>query len=417
MLKPQYILHVLAVITIMLGAYIFFGKSENVPQVPNAKHKTSIENTDNQQKHRDVIISLPLAKFEEMISDQQVPVVEDSRKNINQDTVDINSDQLVTDYIAAWNNRDKTQIDKLWSIISKCDSCLQEFVELAVAKKFERGLLLEVAIKMAALDSDTVLPVFDALIRPDGDKNTAIILSEKLVTNGRPEFVAKIFDVIYRAKESGYENFSRQLTWVISKLENPRGIEPILDTITGRKPTSPENAAHISSVYSKVVRSMQDSSKAATIIANYYQQSNSAEQQKLWPVVSQHGNTLVALAVDANKNGQNYDVQKFAEAMTQLPHLNAVNSLMQLHTSIEYSPNYMRDMLSKRVADNPTIKVLHKLEDYMRNPAVKLESRLFAAEGLLAVRQNRQARYILQKVIDNTQDPDVELQAYIGGRL
>ena len=91
--------------------------------------------------------------------------------------------------------------------------------------------------------------------------------------------------------------------------------------------------------------------------------------------------------------------------------------MMQLHTSVEYSPDYLQGMLSDRVADNPTIKVLHKLEDYMRDPNVKIESRIFAAEGLLAIKQNRQARYILEKVINNTQEPDAELQAHIGGRL
>ena len=85
--------------------------------------------------------------------------------------------------------------------------------------------------------------------------------------------------------------------------------------------------------------------------------------------------------------------------------------------TIPIDPQYMKQMLTGRVVDNPTIKVLHRLEDYMRNPTVKLESRIFAAEGLLAVRQNRQARYILEKVVNNTREPDVELQAYIGGRL
>jgi len=53
----------------------------------------------------------------------------------------------------------------------------------------------------------------------------------------------------------------------------------------------------------------------------------------------------------------------------------------------------------------------------MRDPEVNIESRIFAAEGLLAVRENRQARYILEKVINNPQYTESELQAYIGGRL
>jgi len=74
-------------------------------------------------------------------------------------------------------------------------------------------------------------------------------------------------------------------------------------------------------------------------------------------------------------------------------------------------------MLAENVRKNPTVKVLRKLEDYMRDPEVNIESRIFAAEGLLAVRENRHARYMLEKVIKNTQYANPELQAYIGGRL
>ena len=424
-MKSEYLLHFFAATTLVLGVYIFFGNSENgsqqdvnevgpVPVTPEPEQvsRDSSQSTTPQQNFPTEFATGDLAETVTKTEAQKQAARESLQKNANLDPI-----ALRDDYFAAWNNRDKAEIDKLWEVISNCEPCLQEFVELLVAKKVEKGLLLEVAIKMAALDTDTVLPVFDALIVPDGDKSMAIILSEKLVLNGRPEFVEKVFDVVYDAKQRGYENFAYQLGWVISKLENPEGIRPILDTITGRKTTSPELSQHITSIYSKVVGAMPDKSRAASVIADYYLQANSAEQQALWPVVSQHGATLVKLAISADQNGQSNNVQKFAQAMTGLPHLNAVDSLMQLHLAVDYSPQYMNEMLTKRVVDNPTIKVLHRLEDYMRNPTVKLESRIFAAEGLLAVRQNRQARYILEKVLNNTQAPDVELQAYIGGRL
>lgn len=426
-MKSATLLHLFAVITLILGVYILFENSENSTQVDNAREDTEAASSGSEQKPQDALLSRPPQRDKSVdVGVSEIFKNEDdirSRKDIDAGE-NANPGAMKTDpaeirdaYISAWNNRDATQIDRLWKVISECEPCLQEFIDQVVANKLEKGLLLEVAIKMAALETDIVLPVFDALIVPDGDKSTAIILSEKLVLNGRPEFVDKVFDAIYDAKQRGYENFAYQLSWVISKLENPEGIKPILDTITGRKTTSPELSSHVTSIYSKVVRTIPDSSKAASIIADYYLQANSAEQQKLWPVVRQHGTTLVKLAVAADQNGQTNNVQKYAEAMTGLPHLNAVDSLMQLHLAVDYSPQYMKDLLANRVVDNPTIKVLHRLEDYMRNPSVKLESRLFAAEGLLAVRQNRQARYILEKVISNTQDPDVELQAYIGGRL
>ena len=432
-MKSGYLVHVIAVITLALGVWIVvdkIGTGDNgdvTDELAVANKSTGTAN--DSRRHVDQQSADP-AKSSALDNDPESGKADDSALNLLPAGTDANAqpdkkpvpeniepDEVLHQYLLAWQNQSKAELDQLWEQIKNCDKCLALFVEQIVARKFEEGLELEIAIKMAALDSNIVMPVFDVLIDPAGTTSTAIILSEKLINNGRPEFVNKVFDLIYRANQSGYHHFSQQLTWVISKLENPRGIEPILDTITGRTLTSPELSTHITSVYSKVVRVLPEESKAGAIISNYYMQANSREQQLLWPVVRQHGDTLVKLAVQANENGQNFNVQKYAEAMTDLPHLNAVDALMKLHTAVEYSPAYMSDMLSKRVADNPTIKVLHKLEDYMRNPLVKLESRLFAAEGLLAVRQNREARYILDKVINSTHEPDAELQAFIAGRL
>jgi len=427
--KLGYLVHFFAAITFGLGIWIVLDKTgtkdgaENSSQlassdqksfaVPNSSQSSAQTSTDTVDKPA-MEDSPPFRSEAEEEHTSGAVMKEQSAVS---ELENLDPDIILADYIAAWKNQDKAEVDRLWEQIARCEKCLLVFVDQLVNHKFEEGMDLEVAIKMAALDTDIVLPVFDALIDPAGKKSTAIILSEKLINNGRPEFVSKIFDVLYQARQNGYHHFAQQLTWVISKLENPDGIKPILDTITGRKLTSPELATHVANVYSKVVRIIPDSSKAAPVITEYYLQANSAEQQKLWPVVSQHGRTLVTLAIDADKNGQNYNLQKYSKAIAELPHLNAVDSLMQLHTSVEYSPEYLKNMLSSKVADNPTIKVLHKLEDYMRNPNVKIESRIFAAEGLLAVRENRQARYILEKVINNTEETDTELQAYIGGRL
>jgi len=428
-LKSGYIVHVFAALTILLGIWIFYDKVISVSNVSETAAGLRSQRdilTESIRDQSDADKSSALRSENRIFNGDNRDLSTEFSSDLSQQVLtpeetgsikDLDPEQILDDYISAWRNRDKTEIQKLWLQISKCESCLRLIVDQIVNHKLEDGLTLEVAIKMAALDTDIVLPVFDTLIDPAGSKSASIILSEKLINNGRPEFVNKIFDLIYKSKQNGYESYAQQLTWVISKLENPEGIRPILDTITGRKMTSPELATHVTNVYSKVVQVMPESSNAGTVIADYYLQANSQEQQRLWPVVSQLDRALVTLAIDADRTGQNYSLQKYAQAMSELPHLNAVNSLLQLHTAIEYSPEYMKDLLGKKVADNPTIKVLHRLEDYMRDSSVKFESRVFAAEGLLAIKDQRQARYILEKVISNTEEPDIELQAYIGGRL
>jgi len=344
---------------------------------------------------------------------------ESSQKKMNQKMREapVDPQLIVNDYILAWRNKDKETLEQLWEIIKTCDKCLLQLVDMIVNKNLEEGMMLELAIKMAALDSDLVLPVFDALIDPMGNKSAAIILAEKMMINGRPELVKKMFDLIYKAHENGYENFAWQLTWVISKLNNHAGISPILDTVSGRVAAAPGYSKHVSSVFSKVVSQMEDSESVADLMASYYQGANPEEQQRLWEVVSKHGETLVMLASAANRNGQYYEMQQYANAIAQLPHLQAVDSLVKLHIDVEYAPDYLGSLLADTVKSNPTVKVLQKLEDYMRDPAVAFDSRIYAAEGLLAVKNNRQARYILEKVVNNSQYADPQLQAYIGGRL
>jgi len=433
-LKSGYLVHIGALITLVLGAWLFFGNSNKLPENRIDSPLNIATQTDSEVSGQSAA-SIASSSGSQFLPDIISATGSDSQgsqkggvaaqisrpasptSQVTSQPIVGNPDAIISDYIGAWRNRDKVAIEKLWPVISSCEPCLARMVDMIVNRSLEEGLMLEAAIKMAALNTDTVLPVFDAIIDPSGNRSAAIILSEKIINNGRPEFVTKIFDLIYNAQKNGYDNFARQLTWVISKLENHDGIQPILDTISGRSSTSPEFSAHVSNVFSKVVYNLPDSPKAAEVIAKYYQEANEQEQQKLWQAVSQHSDTLVMLGAYADRNGQIYVVQKYASAISELPNLQAVDGLVKLHMSVEYSPDYLAGMLKENVVKNPTFKVLHKLEDYMRDPDVPLGSRIFAAEGLLSVKENRQARYILEKAVDSSQEVDPELQAYISGRL
>lgn len=421
-MKSNVLVHGLAIATVLLGVWLFVknpddpvpGSSEQGGQLP-AQAGDSTQSSISLSDHSEASGFLPPLSSSSKTS-AQTGTGKTSEIYISQsDSIDAQA--LVNDYILAWRNKDKAAIDRLWDVISQCDKCLSRLVDMIVNKNLEEGMMLELAIKMAALGTDIVLPVFDTLIDPAGNKSAAIILAEKLMLNGRPELVDKMFDIISKAQQAGHENFAWQLTWVISKLNNPAGITPILDTISGRAAAGPGYADHVASIFSKVVNHMEDSEQIASLMADYYQSASAEEQQRLWEAVGKHGDTLVMLATTADRNGQHYELQQYANAIAKLPHLQAADALVKLHVSTEYSPEYLANLLGETVKSNPTIKVLHKLEDYMRDPNVPMESRIFAAEGLLAVKNNRQARYILEKVVNNSQADDPQLQAYIGGRL
>lgn len=422
-MKSNILVHTLAIATLLLGAWLFVEKTDDAEpdasQKDNQSAKQAITGKPSSNQSSDSSAApgfLPPLESSTSDTSSQAGTRKTRELNINQ-TNSVEPQALVNDYILAWRNKDKAAIDRLWAVISQCDKCLLQLVDMIVNKNLEEGMMLELAIKMAALNNDLVLPVFDALIDPAGNKSAAIILAEKLMINGRPELVDKMFDIIFKAQQAGHENFAWQLTWVISKLDNPAGITPILDTISGRAAAGPGYADHVSSIFSKVVGNMEDSENIASLMADYYQSASAEEQQRLWQAVSKHGDTLVMLASTADRNGQHYELQQYANSIAHLPHLDATDALVKLHMNVEYSPDYLGNLLGETVKSNPTIKVLHKLEDYMRDPNVPMESRIFAAEGLLAVKNNRQARYILEKVVNNSQADDPQLQAYIGGRL
>jgi hypothetical protein len=423
--KSNILVHLLAIATLFFGVWLFvkapddaLTESDNLAAKPATVNLETEKSADGETISKETADFLPpLSSTEKTTREQPETTSKPANDKDAAQRAAVNPQAAVNDYILAWRNKDKAAIDRLWETIKSCDKCLLLLVDMIVNKNLEEGMMLELAIKMAALDTDIVMPVFDALIDPAGNRSSAIILSEKLMINGRPELVNKMLDIIFKMQQNGHETFAWQLTWVISKLKNHAGISPILDTIGGRAPAAPGYAEHVASVFSKVVSHMEDSESAADVIATYYQGASAEEQQRLWEVVSKHGDTLVMLAAAAERNGQHYELQQYANAIAELPHLQAADSLVKLHISMDYSPEYMGTLLAERVKNNPTIKVLHKLEDYMRNPNVPMDSRIFAAEGLLAVKNNRQARYILEKVTNNPQSAEPELQAYIGGRL
>ncbi|HEY5602330.1 MAG TPA: hypothetical protein VIM41_04405 [Gammaproteobacteria bacterium] len=422
-MKSNYLAHLLAVLTVLFGVWLIIKNSDD--STNDAGHGTQSQST---AQTASVIIPQPPAGSQQ---GDFLPTVQPRADKVSaraaspattrrvdeelQNAADPHA--VISDYILAWRKADRPALDRLWVAISRCDPCLLLLADMMLNKTLEEGMMLELAVKMAALDSDVVLPVFDALIDPAGNRNVAIILSEKLMQNGGPEQVSRLLEIIYKLQQNGHEKFAKELTWVVSKLENPAGLQPVLDVISGRADPGSGFAEHVSTVFSKVVHNVPEPETVATLLVNYFQTANTQEQQRLWELISNHEETLVMLAVGAHQDRRQYDMEKYASAIAQLPDPRAVDGLLKLHTHIDHAPPYLGTLLAENIKTNPSTTVLHKVEDYMRDPNVPVDSRIFAAEGLLTVSTNRQARYILEKVVNNSRSNDSQLQAYISGRL
>jgi len=324
---------------------------------------------------------------------------------------------VVDNYYTAWRAQRKDQLAALWLTLSQCEPCITLLVEQMLSHNLEKGLIWELAIKMVALHTDAVLPVFNALIDPSENRSIAIILSEKLIVDGRKEYVASVFEAIQVAEQSGHDAFAQQLTWVIAKLTNPEGVGPVLDIIAGRVVASPAYASHVSRVFSKTVLNIPDKAFMSDTMSRYYLSADTIEKEKLWDVVRHHPGTLVQLAVHANADGQSSNVEKYANAVTQLPDIRAIDGVMKLQGSVEQSPGYFIHLIQTVVNKRGNAKALNRLDDYLRHLNVSTESRLLAAEGLLAVKHIPQSRQILNKALNQAHYPDPEVLSYISARL
>lgn len=122
----------------------------------------------------------------------------------------------------------------------------------------------------------------------------------------------------------------------------------------------------------------------------------------------------------ANKAYQDGDLnrfRKFSQTISEINSVGAVEHMLKLVSKADYSQEYFIGIMRASTQRFNNLEVLHKLEDYLRNPDVDMRSRIVAAEGLLAVKDMDGARYILEKALNSSSYEDAEIVAYIGARL
>jgi hypothetical protein len=125
----------------------------------------------------------------------------------------------------------------------------------------------------------------------------------------------------------------------------------------------------------------------------------------------------VALSGQAYASGSFDQFRKYSQALADINSVGAVEGMLELVSKVDYSQEYFIDRIREASQRYNNLETLHKLEDYLRNPHVDMRTRIVAAEGLLAVKDLEQARYILQKALNSSRYEDSEIVAYISARL
>jgi len=339
-----------------------------------------------------------------------------SEQNSSERLSESNPLQLIEDYMTAWSGNNRGEIQALWEQISHCPPCLQRIQELLMNQSLPQGMLLELTYQIIELGDDSMLPLFDHLLQPSVDVNTRTIVARQMLKDGRPMYVKKLFDVLQQADLDGYHDYAAKHAWMISGLRNPQGIVALFDVISGRSGASQEFSNHVSTVFNNTLLGIQQEGMTEAM-ANYYLTADTTEQQNLWGVLSLHSESLMLLANKAYQDGDLNRFRKFSQTISEINSVGAVEHMLKLVSKADYSQEYFIGIMRASTQRFNNLEVLHKLEDYLRNPDVDMRSRIVAAEGLLAVKDMDGARYILEKALNSSSYEDAEIVAYIGARL
>ena len=325
--------------------------------------------------------------------------------------------ELIDAYMTAWSGNDRDAVIALWNEIGKCPECLQRIRELLMNQGVPQGMLLELTYQIIELGDASMLPVFDYLLQPSVDLNTRVIITQQMMKDGRYMYVKKLFDILQEADFNGYEDYAYKHAWMISKLKNPEGIAPIFDIISGHSGPSASFAAHVRNVFVNTLLGMKHDEGMAIAIMDYYLSASETEQNKLWDIVSLHPDSLVALSIEAHENGATNQFSKYSQALSNVRSMDAVEGILKLSANIPGSSEYFIELIRGNVVKQNNSETLHKLEDYLRDPQRDRQTRIVAAEGLLAVKETQQARYILEKAVNASDYDDSDIIAYINARL
>jgi len=343
--------------------------------------------------------------------DKPVMTVSDNENEDNQSPL-----QVIEDYMTAWSGSDRAEVNALWRQIGQCPECLQRIKDLLMNQGVPKGMLLELTYKIIELGDQSMLPVFDYLLQPSVDVNTRIIITQQMIQDGRDMYVKKLFDILQQADMDGYQDYAAKHVWMISKLKNPQGTTAIFDVMSGRSGSSERFAAHVRNVFNNTLLGIKREGMTDTMV-EYYQSANATEQANLWAVISLHSESLVALSKDAYENGDLSQFKHYSQALVDINSVGAVEGVLNLASEVDYSQEYFSDIISAIAQRFNNLETLHKLEDYLRNPNAHKRTRMVAAEGLLAVKDSGQARYILEKALNSNSYEDAEIVAYISARL
>jgi hypothetical protein len=324
-------------------------------------------------------------------------------------------EDLINAYLSARQNGDSAQQDRIWESIKNCIPCIKQLENRISA--MDSAAAAELIAKIVQIDDYDASELIKGTIGPMKNLNLSILVAQEMLKTGRRDYTELFIELVKEAESGGYDKYAYNLSYALTSPKEAGAVIPMLDLVVGRNPASSTLTAQMEKVLTKTIKHYPDQQLLDDELADYYLAANQTERDKLWKFIQGQNDSLVALTVNAYKNGDSASVDRFTAALTEIPKASVVDNLIELHQRMDYPPEYFADLMQTVVKKYPNRDILHRVEDYVRDQSNDLQTRIIAVEGLLAAKDTEQGRYILDKMLTPPINTDAEILSYINGRL
>ena len=329
----------------------------------------------------------------------------------------LSSDSLVALYLSQMANDDRTRYQELWPRILDCPVCLELIREGIETGTIAGNALLEFTHLLLEADHPLMVTMMEDLLRPDREGLTQQLLIKQVIITGRSQSYTKLLEVLQAYDTVGQSDYVFRQINLLTDIIAPESLQPTLDLALGHTNASIQLQSRVKLILQARMVYLPEDEEITRQLVDYYYNAVESEADEVWQLISRHGFSLVTIAKEADERGETNVVDKVFRSIENMRGDVAVQSILALQSKLDRPLPFFIEAMTKVVTKEPSVDALQRLENMLRDTTATREARMMAAEGLLAVKDTRQSRDILEKMMQSEDYADAELVSYISARL
>lgn len=326
-------------------------------------------------------------------------------------------ESLVAEYLYQMASGKLQRYQDLWPKILACPACVDLIKQNIESGSINDNALLEFTHLLLEADHSVINSMMSFLVNPVREGLTQRLFIQQVIRKGNAQSYEALLHELQSYDETGMRDFVLRQVDLLSGIIAPDTLQPTLDLALGHTNASLQLQTRVRQVMLRRMESLPEDEEITRQLIDYYYNASDVDADLVWQLLSRNSSSLIMIALDAELRAETDVVEKAVNALKATPSAVAINAIMKLYDKINRPQQYFIDAIISVVTRDPGIDALHQLENNLRATDQSLQGRIVAAEGLLAVKDNEQSRYILEKMIQSSDYSDAEVVSYINGRL